>query len=89
MRKLVQKPEIRMIILHIYEGIASSLGIKIISNNILPSIIPLLNDDSLTKGEYLAYRNTIRSLIKRLEQEADKRYTGSKEIALPTDLLMK
>jgi len=77
-----------MIILHIYEGIASSLGIKIISNNILPAIIPLLNDDTLTKGEYLAYRNTIRSLVKRLEQEADKRYANSTEIALPKDLLM-
>lgn len=71
-----------MIILNIYEGIASSLGIKVISTLILPSLIPLLNDDSLTKGEYLAYRNTIRSLIKRLENEADKRYKNSNEQAL-------
>lgn len=85
----MQKPEIRMIILHIYEGIASSLGIKIISNNILPSIIPLLNDDTLTKGEYLAYRNTIRSLIKRLETEADVRYANSQEVEIPMDLMMR
>ena len=77
-----------MIILSIYEGIASSLGIKIISSYILPSLIPLLNDEGLTKGEYLAYRNTIRSLIKRLESEADKRYSHSEEVALsPTKLM--
>jgi len=79
MRKIVNKPAINMIILNIYEGIASKLGIKVISTVILPSLIPLLNDESLSKGEYLAYRKTIRSLIKRLEKEADERYVNSNE----------
>ena len=55
-----------MIILSIYEGIASSLGIKIISNHILPSLIPLLNDEGLTKWTP-ALRASVESLAEKLE----------------------
>ena len=88
MRKQARTPVINMIILNIYEKIATSLGSQIIAIKILPQLIPLLGDDSLSKGEHLAYRNTIQSLVKRLVNEADKRYVDSNDIAYSPEKLM-
>ena len=64
--------ELNMLLLSLYDKLASALTPEDIGQKILPSLIPMLISASLSKAQFKKLVSTIRTLIDTIEKHREK-----------------
>jgi len=76
-RKAGSDSFVNSIINTIYNSLASSLPTDVISSKILPVLIPYLSDPSINKNEFYQFKNTILSMINKIEKDREKQFDNN------------
>lgn len=69
LRQIGTSSKINMLALDIYIGVSETIGVETIAQKILPQIVPLLIEPSLSKTEFAAYVKATYALIKQIEEQ--------------------
>lgn len=71
-QKMDKSPAICMCLLSCYDAMSQFLGPKLTAEKILPLIIPMLVEDSLSKEQYVTQITVTKKLLQRIETTREK-----------------